>query len=136
MVTRPPPGEAAASGLAPGSHAWLLSTDATDADVVTAVANATHALPLAAIAWRAKRSVAFLRQLLAALRAAAIFDEPTWRLALLHGDAQGTLEWLAALPQLPARIVGAPFECGAARVCPHTHPSGATSRCVYALCLF
>lgn len=116
VVTTHPPREAAASGLVPGSHAWLLSTHAADADVLAAVAAATHALPLSAIAWRAKRSADFHRQLLAVLRAAATFDEPTWRLSLLHLDTQGVLEWLAGQPGLLTRFMSAPFECGDAQV--------------------
>eukprot|EP00892_Ulva_mutabilis_P008268 jgi/Ulvmu1/5813/UM025_0070.1 len=116
VVTSLPPSEAAASGLQPGSRAWLLSTHAADADVLGAVSAAAHMLPLADIAWRAKRSADFHRQLLAALRAAATFDEPTWRLALHHRDTRGVLEWLAGQPQLLTRFIGVPFDCGAAKI--------------------
>lgn len=113
-----PPDGAAEQGLVPGSRAWLLSTYATDADVLAAVSGATHALPLAEIAWRARRSADFHRRLLAALRAAGQYDDYIWSLALWHGDHDGILEWLAGSHSGLTQFVGAPFHCGKAHVRP------------------
>jgi hypothetical protein len=98
-------------GLQPGTRAWLLSTQATHHDVITAVAAASHSLPLAAISWRCRASKDFFLQLLAVLRGMRMYDGEIWRFGFFWKDPQCIAEWLAANKALLLQHIGVPFHC-------------------------
>lgn len=72
-----------------------LSQYGTDAEVFTFLeqANITR-LDLEKIAWRARKSVDFFRQLIAVLEKRHIYSEPIYRYAVLHNAAGPLATWL------------------------------------------
>jgi hypothetical protein len=46
------------------------------------------------VAWRARKSPAFLRRIVAFLGAHHVWSEPVWRYGILHNDAPAIREWL------------------------------------------
>jgi hypothetical protein len=98
-------------GLQPGTRAWLLSTQATHHDVISAVAAASHSLPLAAIAWRCRASKDFFLQLVAVLRSMHVYDGEIWRFGFFWKDPRCIAEWLAANKAVLLQHIGVPFHC-------------------------
>jgi hypothetical protein len=115
------PKSAPSLGLQPGTRAWLLSTQATHHDVISAVAAASHSLPLAAISWRCRASKDFFLQLVAVLRGMRVYDGEIWRFGFFWKDPQCIAEWLAANKALLLQHIGVPFHCDFLQVRSPTH---------------
>lgn len=93
-----------------GSLAWLLSTEAPDEAVLSAVHAGKPAIPLGQLLWRCKRSQAFFAKICAVLSAQLRYHDGIWSYAMFWKDPEGTKQWLQAHSDEVQRLVQAPLQ--------------------------
>jgi hypothetical protein len=107
VVLKVMPGDRKSAEL--GSLAWLLSTEAPDEAVLSAVEANKPAIPLRQLLWRCKRSKAFFERMCSVLSAQLRYHDGIWRYAIFWKHPERTKQWLQAHSDEVQRLVQAPL---------------------------